>query len=528
MSDFGSFLLAVGVRPALVLGLAGVVAALLRRRRSAATRHAVWSGAILATLLLPPLSVILPPLRLPLRRPAPAPAQASVTPGRPRTPTSGAVPFETAAGLGNPDTRDRSWLPFAVLLTWMAGVLWFGGRRLRADLASRRIVRRSECRLSQGGARVRVSDELAVPAVAGLLEPVVLLPRSAESWPAADRSAALAHELGHCERRDYLLNFLADIARAIYWCNPLMWMAIVRMRTESERACDDLVLGRGVDPEAYAHLLLRVARIAGRSARLPLAATALARPRELEARLLAVLDDRLARTRPPRWVALGLAGLGLCAALPAAALTFGMPSWTRQLAAPEPDRQSDVLASPASERLPGMPNDFPARTVLTALHGADSTLAVWLFEAQSRVPQDRGDLVRERAAWALSRITAGKLIEPLLASLESQDWREQAYAAWALAPVRDPRATPRLVALLSHPVWRLRAMAAHALAVAVDPRSEPAMTAALTDPAWQVRIEAVDYAAQLGGSARAERLRPRLSDRHIAVRLAAQTALTSR
>jgi plasmid stability protein len=60
------------VKSVLVLTAACLIVAGLRRQ-SAAARHAVWSGALVATLALPAFSVILPPLRVPLLPDAPAP-----------------------------------------------------------------------------------------------------------------------------------------------------------------------------------------------------------------------------------------------------------------------------------------------------------------------------------------------------------------------------------------------------------------------------------------------------------------------
>jgi HEAT repeat protein len=85
-----------------------------------------------------------------------------------------------------------------------------------------------------------------------------------------------------------------------------------------------------------------------------------------------------------------------------------------------------------------------------------------------------------------------------------------------------------LIPLLGDSVWRLRAMAAFALRHSLDPRAEAAMRSALNDPAWQVRVEAVEYFGGLGGSSMVARVRPRLDDRHVAVRLAAERALTSK
>jgi len=53
------------------------------------------------------------------------------------------------------------------------------------------------------------------------------------------------------------------------------------------------------------------------------------------------------------------------------------------------------------------------------------------------------------------------------------------------------------------------------------------MRTALRDPAWQVRVEAVDYLARLGGRSVRPLLEPLRGDRHLAVRLAAERALTT-
>jgi hypothetical protein len=351
-----------------------------------------------------------------------------------------------------------------------------------------------------------------------VLHPVVLLPATAESWAESDLTAVLTHELGHVARGDCLFNLCGDVAKAIYWFNPAIYFALRRMRAESERACDDRVLLSGTEPSRYAHMLLGMA---SRGA-LPDAATAMARPRELESRLLAVLDARAPRAPLPRRMSVMFAGLGLVVALPTAALTL------QAAAALEPDLLGDSLASPSSERLPLPPGAFRVTPAVTqALGGPDSALVRTLVAALDHRPDGAADLVRERAAWALQQAQGGHLVEPLLESLNSRDWRVHSYAAWTLAIARDLRAVTRLIPLLGSPNWRLRAMAAHALNASLDSRAEAAMHGALSDPAWQVRYEAVEYFGALGGPLVTTRLRPRLDDRHVAVRLAADRALTS-
>ncbi len=537
------------VKPALVVAAAAAIAAGLRRRPSAA-RHAVWAGAVAATLVLPLLGVTLPPLRVP----APfdlAGGPASGATGftrRAAAPDGSAQAVPAARGprgpvrLDVPGLADR--LAAGIAIAWALGALLLGTRRVVAGVRLRRIVRRarpvssgdlgrivadvSRAARVRGPVEVRASEETATPAVAGVLRPVVLLPVAADVWPPADLWAVLVHELEHVARRDGVLNLLGDVAAIVYWCNPAVRAAVRRMRAESEGACDERVLGGGAEPDAYAHLLLRIAQAARGTGGLPGAATAMARPRELESRLLAVLDSRASRMPLPHWVPAALAGAAILIAVPTAALTLRAAPAT-QLPGPEPDRLGDSLAGPRSEWLAPGPDGYRvAPGAVRALAGPDSALARRLVAALEREPGDEADLVRDRAAWALAQARDGRLVEPLVEALEARDWRVQAYAAWVLAAARDARAVPRLIPLLGHPVWRLRAMAAHALRASGDPRAEDAMNEALTDPAWQVRVEAVEYFAAAASPAPDQRLRARLQDRHVAVRLAAQRALITR
>jgi hypothetical protein len=93
---------------------------------------------------------------------------------------------------------------------------------------------------------------------------------------------------------------LTQLTCALYWFNPLVWLAAHDMRSEREQACDDLVVSAGARPTSYAEEILRIA--AGHSTNIfePCGAIAMARPSRLEGRLLAILDDtRNRRTLSP-------------------------------------------------------------------------------------------------------------------------------------------------------------------------------------------------------------------------------------
>ena len=78
----------------------------------------------------------------------------------------------------------------------------------------------------------------------------------------------LRHELAHVRRHDWIVQLLAEAARAVCWFNPLMWLACARLRREGEQACDDIVLAGGVEAPAYAtHLLDLAPALPGRAGR---------------------------------------------------------------------------------------------------------------------------------------------------------------------------------------------------------------------------------------------------------------------
>jgi Tol biopolymer transport system component len=154
----------------------------------------------------------------------------------------------------------------------------------------------------------------------GLRHPTILLPTDAASWPEERRRVVLLHELAHIQRADCLTQLLAQTACALYWFNPLTWLAARQLRVERERACDDRVLIAGARASEYAQHLLEIARGARRASCASLAAVAMARPSQLEGRLLAVLDGNRSRRAVSRLAALVAVVGGCGAVLPLAAL----------------------------------------------------------------------------------------------------------------------------------------------------------------------------------------------------------------
>lgn len=153
-----------------------------------------------------------------------------------------------------------------------------------------------------------------VPMTFGWLRPAILLPADAEDWLAGRREAALRHELSHIRRRDWLWHTLATLACALYWPNPLVWLAARHLRAESERACDDAVLVSGARPSKYAGHLLGIAHSLASSPHRVSGTIAMAYRPQVEGRLRAILAgglDRRGLTRRRIVWTLGAAALFL-------------------------------------------------------------------------------------------------------------------------------------------------------------------------------------------------------------------------
>lgn len=326
-----------------VVACAGLLSLGLRRT-SAAVRHAVWLAAIVVVLLLPVTKTIAP--RWSWRPPAAPPVKVEVRP----------VPVERmemakTTMMAAPVRAARWRFPSVSELlvgTWAIGAALLLGyrlvgsvqlillRRRSASLADARIIARARVVEAQMrlGCRVelRVSNHGCAPVTWGIWRPVLLRPPMAAKWSDAQLDSALRHELGHIARRDYLTRWLAHVACAFYWPNPLAWLAARALRETQEQACDDLVLRAGSAANDYAELLFKVARSLERPRLFATNAVAMARPSTLEGRMLAIVDEKRDR-RPLGW-------LGATCGTLAIALTVALCAAAQVLAADSPPAAS--------------------------------------------------------------------------------------------------------------------------------------------------------------------------------------------
>lgn len=342
----------LAIKSSTLFAAAGVVTLALRRR-SAATRHCVWTLAFTGLLLLPLFSVFLPAWRITVAAPVALPAAGSAlffsSPLEPsRLPSSEAVGQLPVEVNHTPEASDNSpisvnsvaatpkskgsvdAISIAPTFIWAIGfvlglapllggyIALFRLRQRARSLAGSRIEEITLALAEQLGIRRKiallVSNRSCMPMTWGVHRPVILLPLAAERWPLARLRPVLVHELAHVQRFDCMTQMLVQLVRAAYWFNPLVWMAQRQMRLEQESACDDIVLNAGLDAQHYAEQLLTIT--AGLPAHFLVSSVALAmgKKRTLERRLLAILDADRDR-RVPRGHVLGFALAALAAAL---------------------------------------------------------------------------------------------------------------------------------------------------------------------------------------------------------------------
>jgi beta-lactamase regulating signal transducer with metallopeptidase domain len=337
------FALDILVRASALLTAAALSDLVLRRRASAATRHLVWTLAVGALMTLPIASYVLPQwtVPIPIARPF-APRVAFITSG----PSNVVVAPEAASrAVRVPSDTERGGAPAlarvprltpgaaraALYVVYTAGVLLLLVRLVLESFALRRLLRASRditdaawSRLRDDvAAQLRVfrtvplvrSDRDVMPLTFGTISPTIVLPASADEWTDDRRRAVLLHELAHVARADCLVQRIAACACALYWPHPGVWWAAKRLRTEQELACDDRVLASGAAARDYAGHLLDIA-YAFRAAPSPSTALGMARGRQFERRLLAILDE--ARNR-------AALGRGRSSVLVAAAIAMFLP-----------------------------------------------------------------------------------------------------------------------------------------------------------------------------------------------------------
>lgn len=579
-----------------LLLMAALAMSLLLRGAAAGVRHLLWATTICALLLLPLLSAASPwrlavlPASATIQEQARSEAveehartaAAAATPGAATDPESRteAAAARTADGT-TPSPASSSPAPALVLLlvlAWAIVTLALLGRLLTGWLIVRRIARRGEeltspdwttplweaaDRLDMADApRLVRSDRAAMPFACGVRRPMIVLPPESDEWSEERRRAVLLHELAHVRRKDLLAHMLGRVACAVYWAHPLVWSAARRLRAESERACDDLVLGTGTRASEYADHLLQIVT-AARHSRAPAVALPMAQRREFEGRMLAILDPRGRRRLPRVQAAVVASGVLLVAVLLAASAPASQSAhadapmfagYDSDQGYPDQKTRQDVESTAPADTPATRSIDFPH----TGERAVESPLSTTSRRSGDTPEQELEDSIAE---WAteVAESTVGATFDvlrsigiPVPADARSQSTQDTAQraretallisalsthgdtnvrrtAAWGLAVDRRREsgvADALRRALLNDASAQVREMAAWGLAHRMDsPHTDALATVVGRDASAKVRETAAWGLGHMRAWEHADALLPALSHEDADTRMAAAWAL---
>ena len=327
----------------LLAGVAGLGVAVLRLRRPGFLLR-YWQAVLLLLLVAPWIQPWQPVAAAPTGVLAPISGMEQAVESGDRVSVAGRVIALPAARW-----RVDPW-------TWVLGLLaagvivrvgWIGLGLLRLARLARAADRIAPPAVARELlARFRLSavfvqhPEVRMPCSFGLFRPTVMLPAAFDRLEPAFQRAIVCHELLHIERRDFARVVVEDVAAALLWFHPWVWLLRRRIRLHREQVVDAEVVRRTDDRRAYVRCLVE---LAGHPLTLRLVSPML-RSTELRARADAVLEKEEAMSIRRAAVLT----TGLCVALGA---TVWMAAATVPLNAAEPGEalQTTSAGQPAPQ-----------------------------------------------------------------------------------------------------------------------------------------------------------------------------------
>ena len=236
--------------------------ALLGKRVSACLRYTLWA-VVLVRLLVPvqlfhlPFAgaVVFPETQLEETLPPVETSASGQSVGSPTiaAPVSDGVAADHSA-LAAPNApavpsapkapnmiRTSGWLGWA----WLAGSVVVAVVLLACNLRFSRKLRRVRLPLEDADCSlpVYVAVGLPSPCLFGVVRPAVYVTPDVATNPILLRHV-LVHEATHFHHGDHCWNVLRNIALAVHWWNPLVWLAVILSRRDCELACDEGALNR--------------------------------------------------------------------------------------------------------------------------------------------------------------------------------------------------------------------------------------------------------------------------------------------
>jgi TonB family protein len=255
-------------------------------------RHLLWLMTLIAAIALPLVSARRTPDAAPRVTsaaddqglwPVPAPAAGRSRVAAPVSRAASVRAFLRKALTGAhpaiqiPRTPSRAafvlYAAFLVIMLMRFARAWLRTREIHGNAAtmtsqnppfSSLVTRHSPLAqtLAAAGDRASIlwSSGIPGPVTVGAGRPTIILPaRLLDPAAGEDLKAALAHEIAHVRRHDYLCNLLAELVLLPVAFHPLAWAIRRRLAESREFACDELAAS-GLSRASYARSLVRMAQ----------------------------------------------------------------------------------------------------------------------------------------------------------------------------------------------------------------------------------------------------------------------------
>ena len=238
-------------------------------------------------------------------------------------------PDGTVPGGNSLAAESRANLPYLWMETggilWMIGLGCLLGYALVGYLRLRGSV--SEAILLRDN--IWIGDRVPSPFILGMFRPRIYLSSSAEE---SQMGYMLAHEQAHIRRGDHWWKLLGYLLLAVYWFNPLSWVAYILLSRDMELACDEKVI-RGLDEAEKKSYLFALLNCSTRR-RMVLACPPAFGEVGVKQRVNAVLDYK----KPGFWVV--LVSVFLCLIVAVCFLTTSPKTWQIKVTIPAEGTES--------------------------------------------------------------------------------------------------------------------------------------------------------------------------------------------
>jgi TonB family protein len=218
--------------------------------RNATTRHALWFATLAALVVVPVLATV-------SNAGAMLAAMFRAHPGEAGY-TVSLLPYKPIV-----EHADAWFAQFAawIVAIWLIGVA-INLLRLTMSLVRINRIRRCATLIDGSNPDVFASEDVAVPIVAGIFLPAIVIPKQLlKALAPLDLQSVIAHERAHIRRHDTISNLIQRLIEAWLFFNPWVRIAGTYLAKERESACDDWVVEKTGSPDEYAACLAMLAQI---------------------------------------------------------------------------------------------------------------------------------------------------------------------------------------------------------------------------------------------------------------------------